>query len=323
MSQIVRIAHSPDSDDAFMFYALTQGRLDISGLEIQHVLRDIETLNRAAFEGTYEISAISFHAYAHLADRYALMPSGASFGDGYGPVVVTRTARRREEFPQMVTAIPGELTTAALALRLWQPEVRTVVVPFDRILEEVRSGKVDAGVVIHEGQLTYQQDGLVAVTDLGAWWKEETGDPLPLGGNGIRKDLDPAHSRRLCRLLTQSIAYGLDHRQEAMEYAMRYARGLEDDPVRSDRFVGMYVNEWTRDYGAAGLYDLRASMTGVQVLVATTTMTLFVPCVAQFSVTLKERGWKAALAMTAFIFPFAFLVGGLLSHLLRALGVAL
>ena len=252
MSQLVRIAHSPDSDDAFMFYALTQGRLDISGLDIQHVLRDIETLNRAAFESTYEISAISFHAYAHLADRYALMPSGASFVDGYGPVVVTRTARRREEFPELVTAIPGELTTAALALKLWQPGVRTVVVPFDQILDAVRSGQVDAGVVIHEGQLTYQEEGLVAVTDLGAWWKEETGDPLPLGGNGIRKDLDPAHSRRLCRLLTESIAYGLDHRQEAMEYAMRYARGLEDDPARSDRFVAMYVNEWTRDYGAAG-----------------------------------------------------------------------
>jgi 1,4-dihydroxy-6-naphthoate synthase len=252
MSQIVRIAHSPDSDDAFMFYALTQGRLDIAGLDIQHVLRDIETLNRAAFESTYEISAISFHAYAHLADRYALMPSGASFGDGYGPVLVSKTARRREEFPDLVTAIPGELTTAALALKLWQPGVRTRVVPFDQILDEVRSGRVDAGVVIHEGQLTYQEDGLIAVTDLGAWWKEETGDPLPLGGNGIRRDLDPAHSRRLCRLLTESIAYGLDHRQEAMEYAVRYARGLEDDPVRSDRFVAMYVNEWTRDYGAAG-----------------------------------------------------------------------
>lgn len=252
MSQIVRIAHSPDSDDAFMFYALTQGRLDTSGLEISHVLRDIETLNRAAFEGTYEISAISFHAYAHLADRYTLMPSGASFGDGYGPVLVSRTGRRREEFPDLLTAIPGELTTAALALRLWQPAARTVVVPFDQILHEVRTGKVDAGVVIHEGQLTYQEEGLVAVADLGAWWKEETGDPLPLGGNGIRRDLDPGLSRRLCRLLTESIAYALDHRQEALDYAMRYARGLEDDPVRSDRFVAMYVNEWTRDYGAVG-----------------------------------------------------------------------
>lgn len=252
MSQLVRIAHSPDSDDAFMFYALTQGCLDISGLEIQHVLRDIETLNRAAFESTYEISAISFHAYAHLADRYALMPSGASFGDGYGPIVVSRTPRRREDFAELVTAIPGELTTAALALKLWQPAVRTVIVPFDEILEAVRSGKVDAGVVIHEGQLTYEDDGLVGVVDLGAWWKGETGDPLPLGGNGIRRDLDPSLSRRLSRLLTESIAYGLDHRSEAMAYAVRYARGLEDDPARSDRFVAMYVNEWTRDYGTAG-----------------------------------------------------------------------
>jgi 1,4-dihydroxy-6-naphthoate synthase len=252
MNQIVRIAHSPDSDDAFMFYALTQGRLDTSGLEINHVLRDIETLNRAAFESTYEISAISFHAYAHLADRYALMPSGASFGDGYGPVVVARSGLSREELADLVTAIPGELTTAALTLKLWQPDAQTVVVPFDRILEEVRSGKVDAGVVIHEGQLTFQDEGLTAIVDLGAWWKEETGDPLPLGGNGIRRDLEAAHSRRLCRLLTESIAYGLDHRAEALAYAVQYARGLEDDPVRSDKFVGMYVNEWTRDYGVAG-----------------------------------------------------------------------
>ena len=252
MNRLVRIAHSPDSDDAFMFYALTQGRLDTSGLEINHVLRDIETLNRAAFESTYEISAISFHAYAYLAERYILMPSGASFGDGYGPVVVARSGLRRDQLAELTTAIPGELTTAALALKLWQPGARTVVVPFDRILDDVRSGKVDAGVVIHEGQLTYEDEGFVAIVDLGAWWKEETGDPLPLGGNGIRKDLDPAHSRRLCRLLTESIAYGLDHRQEALDYAMQYARGLEDDPVRSDRFVGMYVNEWTRDYGAAG-----------------------------------------------------------------------
>ena len=252
MSLLVRIAHSPDSDDAFMFYVLTQGRLDTAGLEISHVLRDIETLNRAAFESTYEISAISFHAYAYLAERYSLMPSGASFGDGYGPILVSRTVRRREEFPEILTAIPGELTTATLALKLWQPGVRTLVVPFDQILEEVRSGRVDAGVVIHEGQLTYQDEGLVAITDLGAWWKEDTGDPLPLGGNGIRRDLEPAHARRLCRLLTESIAYGLDHRAEAMAYAVRYARGLEDDAVRSDRFVAMYVNEWTRDYGPAG-----------------------------------------------------------------------
>jgi 1,4-dihydroxy-6-naphthoate synthase len=235
-----------------MFYALTQGLLDTEGLEISHVLRDIESLNQAAFEGTYEITALSIHGYAHLADRYALMPSGASFGDGYGPVVVARGEVSRDDLRGVEVAIPGELTTAHLALRLWQPEVATRVVPFDRILDVVAAGESVAGVVIHEGQLTFEEQGLRSVVDLGAWWQEETGGPLPLGGNGIRKDLEPALRARLCRLLRQSIDYALEHRQEALGYAVRYARGLEDDPVRSDRFVGMYVNEWTRDYGAAG-----------------------------------------------------------------------
>jgi 1,4-dihydroxy-6-naphthoate synthase len=248
----VRIAHSPDSDDAFMFYALTQGRLATAGLEIQHVLRDIESLNQAAFQGTYEITALSFHGYAHLADRYQLMPSGASFGDGYGPIVVTREPLGRADLAGRRVAIPGELTTAHLALRLWQPEVATEVVPFDRILDVVQAGEAEAGVVIHEGQLTYADLGLHAAVDLGAWWKEETGLPLPLGGNGIRRDLDEQLKRRLCSLLTGSIEYALDHRAEALGYAMRYARGLEDDPVRSDRFVHMYVNDWTRRYGDAG-----------------------------------------------------------------------
>lgn len=249
---LIRIAHSPDSDDAFMFYALTQGILDSEGLEIQHVLADIETLNQAAFAGTYEITALSFHGYAHLADRYRLMPSGASFGDGYGPVVVAREPLRREDLPALKVAIPGRLTTANLALQLWQPEVQSEIVPFDEILDAVKSGKVDAGVVIHEGQLTFGDEGLIAVVDLGAWWQEKTGGPLPLGGNGIRSDLDPSLQRRLCQLLTASINYALDHRQEALGYAVRYARGLEDDPVRSDRFVGMYVNDWTRGYGERG-----------------------------------------------------------------------
>jgi len=248
----IRIAHSPDSDDAFMFYALTQGLLETEGLEIRHVLQDIETLNQAAFEGTYEITALSFHAYAYLAEHYQLMPSGASFGDGYGPVLVARETLGRADVPGLRVAIPGKLTTAHLALRLWQPEVTTEIVAFDRILDAVVAGEVDAGVVIHEGQLTYGDLGLHPVVDLGAWWKEETGGPLPLGGNGIRRDLDPELKRRLCRLLTQSIEYGLGHRGEALGYAVQYARGLEDDPERSDRFVGMYVNDWTRDYGAAG-----------------------------------------------------------------------
>jgi 1,4-dihydroxy-6-naphthoate synthase len=248
----VRIAHSPDSDDAFMFYALTQGQLDTSGLVVEHVLRDIETLNQAAFAGTYEITALSFHAYAHLADRYQLMPSGASFGDGYGPIVVSRQALTREDLAGRVVAIPGQLTTAHLALRLWQPAVEVRVVAFDRILEVVAAGEAEAGVVIHEGQLTYADQGLRAAVDLGAWWKGETGLPLPLGGNGIRRDVAEPLKQRLCRLLSASIAYGLDHRREALSYATRYARGLEDDPVRSDRFVDMYVNDWTRDYGEAG-----------------------------------------------------------------------
>jgi 1,4-dihydroxy-6-naphthoate synthase len=248
----IRIAHSPDSDDAFMFYALTHGRLDTSGLEIEHSLQDIESLNQAAFDGRYEITALSFHAYAHLAERYDLMPSGASFGDGYGPVVVTREPRRREELRGRRIAIPGELTTSHLALRLWLSEFEKVPVAFDRILDTVAGGEVDAGVVMHEGQLTYADHGLHAVVDLGAWWKQETGLPLPLGGNGIRRDLDPALQRRLCRLLSESIEYALSNRSEALAYAMRYARGLEYDLARSDRFVGMYVNDWTRDYGAEG-----------------------------------------------------------------------
>jgi 1,4-dihydroxy-6-naphthoate synthase len=248
----IRIAHSPDSDDAFMFYALTQGILETEGLEIRHVLADIETLNQAAFQGTYEITALSFHGYAHLADRYQLMPSGASFGDGYGPVVVSRAPLGRSDLVGCKVAIPGQLTTANLALHLWQPEVATEIVPFDRILDAVLAGEAEAGVVIHEAQLTYGDLGLRSVVDLGVWWKGETGLPLPLGGNGIRRDLDPELKRRLCRLLTQSIEYGLDHRAEALGYAVRYARGLEDDPVRSDRFVGMYVNDWTRGYGETG-----------------------------------------------------------------------
>jgi 1,4-dihydroxy-6-naphthoate synthase len=248
----IRIAHSPDSDDAFMFYALTQGLLDDEGLTIEHVLEDIETLNQAAFQGTYEITALSIHGYAHLADRYALMPSGAGFGDNYGPVVVSREPRGRDGLAGMEVVIPGQLTTAHLALKLWQPEVTTRVVPFDRILEEVAEGRAAAGVVIHEGQLTYQDLGLAAEVDLGVWWHREFGGPLPLGGNGIRKDLPEELQKRLCRLLRQSIDYALEHREEALGYARRYARGIEDDAERSDRFVGMYVNHWTQEYGSVG-----------------------------------------------------------------------
>ena len=249
----VHIAHSPDSDDAFMFYALTQGVLDVEGLQIEHVLADIETLNQAAFDGRYDITALSFHGYAHLADRYQLMPSGASFGDGYGPVVVAREPLTREQLAGVEVAIPGKLTTAALALQLWQPAVRTRILPFDRILDAVKAGEVRAVVVIHEGQLTFGDEGLVAAVDLGAWWQGETGGPLPLGGNGIRRDLPEDLKARLCGLLTASIEHALSHRQEALDFALRYARGIEHDRARADRFVGMYVNEWTRGYGERGL----------------------------------------------------------------------
>ena len=248
----ISIAHSPDSDDAFMFWALSQGVLDTDGIAVEHVLADIETLNQAAFAGRYEVTALSLHAYAYLHDRYQLMPSGASFGDGYGPVVVAKEPRTREDLAGVEVAIPGKLTTAALALRLWQPAVATRIVPFDQVLDVVARGEAAAGVVIHEGQLTYGEQGLHSVVDLGAWWKAETGGPLPLGANGIRRDLPEETKRLLCRLLRESIDCGLSHRQEALDYALRYARGIEDDRARADRFVGMYVNEWTRDYGEAG-----------------------------------------------------------------------
>jgi len=251
-TRTIHIAHSPDSDDAFMFYALTQGLLETGNLTIEHELRDIETLNQAAFEGTFEITALSFHAYAHLADRYMLMPSGASFGDGYGPVVVAKEPTTRADLAGTTVLIPGELTTAHLVLQLWQPDIKTRSVPFDEILGRVTAGEAPAGVVIHEGQLTYADSGLHAVVDLGEWWQTETGGPLPLGCNGIRRDLPDDLKVDLCRLLTDSIAYALDHRGEALSYATRYARELEEDPVRSDRFVQMYVNDWTRGYGEAG-----------------------------------------------------------------------
>lgn len=253
----VRIAHSPDSDDAFMFYALTQGLLDTEGLEISHVLEDIETLNQAAFEGTYEITALSFHGYAYLADRYQVMSSGASFGDNYGPVVVAAQPMTRDDLSGKTVAIPGKLTTAHLALKLWYPDAETQIVPFDKILDVVESGEAAAGVVIHEGQLTFGDRGLHSVVDLGKWWHEETGGPLPLGCNGIKRELEPELKSRLCRLLRQSIDYALDNREEALGFAIKYARDLEQDAVRSDRFVSMYVNEWTRQYGDAGRTAVR------------------------------------------------------------------
>ena len=251
----IRIAHSPDSDDAFMFYGLASGRVPANGFELEHVLADIESLNRAAFDGTYEITAVSFHAYAHLTDRYILLPHGASMGDRYGPVVVAR-----KDGPSSLrgtrVAVPGELTTAFLALRLFDPDVRHVVVPFDQIQEKVHSGEVAAGLLIHEGQLTYADEGLRKIVDLGEWWAERTaGLPLPLGGNVIRRDLGANAISTLSRLLHDSIAYGLEHRDEAVRYAMQFGRGI--DRARTDQFVGMYVNGLTLEYGDRGREAVR------------------------------------------------------------------
>ena len=251
----VRIAHSPDSDDAFMFYGLASGRVAADGFELEHVLADIETLNRAAFQGLYEITAVSFHAYAYLTDRYLLLPHGASMGDRYGPIVVARNDGP-SSLEGVRVAVPGELTTAFLTLRLFHPAVQHVVVPFDRIQDQVRGGQIPAGLLIHEGQLTYADEGLKKIVDLGEWWADRTGGlPLPLGGNIIRRDLGPATIARLSRLLHDSIAYGLDHRGEAVDYAMQFGRGL--DRGRTDAFVGMYVNNLTLDYGERGREAVR------------------------------------------------------------------
>jgi 1,4-dihydroxy-6-naphthoate synthase len=246
----IHIAHSPDSDDAFMFYGLASGQVPSDGFEIEHVLADIETLNRAAFDGKYEVTAVSFHAYAHLTDRYVLLPHGASMGDRYGPIVVARKDGP-SSLDGVSVAVPGELTTAFLALKLFYPDVRHVVVPFDQIQDQVASGAVAAGLLIHEGQLTYADDGLTKIVDLGEWWADRTrGLPLPLGGNIIRRDLGARAIATLSKLLHDSIAYALDHRTEAVEYAMRFGRGL--DRAKTDQFVGMYVNGLTLDYGERG-----------------------------------------------------------------------
>jgi 1,4-dihydroxy-6-naphthoate synthase len=252
----IRVGHSPDSDDAFMFYALTHDKLDTGGLRFEHQLEDIETLNKRALRGELEISAVSIHAFAYLADHYALLASGSSMGDRYGPTLVTREPKTLDDLRQATIAVPGLLTTAYLTLQLCLGrDVPIVVMPFDEILAAVVEGRVDAGLLIHEGQLYYGDRGLHKVVDLGEWWYEQTGLPLPLGGNVVRKDLGPAMVSRIAGLLKQSIRYALDHRQEALDYALGYARGL--DPALADRFVGMYVNEWTVDYGPRGREAVR------------------------------------------------------------------
>ena len=246
----LHLAHSPDSDDAFMFYALATKKIPTGDISFAHVLEDIETLNRKAREEVYDITAVSFHAYAELAERYILMSSGASFGDGYGPIVVTRSPLQDESLKGKRIAIPGKKTTAYLALCLYEPDFEPVETRFDEILDKVIKGEADAGVVIHEGQLTYGSYGLTRKVDLGVWWKNETGLPLPLGGNVIRRGLDLEIIRRADELLHESISYGLEHREEALEYALQFARGLE--PATAEHFVSMYVNQWTLDYGEKG-----------------------------------------------------------------------
>jgi 1,4-dihydroxy-6-naphthoate synthase len=246
----ITVAHSPDSDDAFMFYALATNKVRVPGLKFSHTLTDIETLNRKAMEGFYDVSAISFHAYPYVQDKYALMPCGGSVGEQYGPMVIAPRSMTLDELKTMKVAVPGTMTTAYLALKLFAPKIETAVVPFDRIIEEVVAGKYEAGLIIHEGQLTYERSGLKRILDLGKWWHEQTNLPLPLGGNAIRRELGPELIAQVTRALRDSIQYALDHREPALAYAMQFARDL--DPQMADRFVGMYVNERTIDYGEDG-----------------------------------------------------------------------
>ena len=252
----ISLAHSPDSDDAFMFFGLARGHVPSGDLRIEHVLTDIETLNREAMQGRHEVTAISFHAYPYVSERYALMPCGGSIGDGYGPLLVARDDVDPEHLEGKTVAVPGTLTTAYLALKLYAPGLETRVVPFDRILDDVKAGNADLGLIIHEGQLTYGGLGLSKVLDLGAWWKAETGLPLPLGGNAVRRDLGDELMQRLTRLVRETVRYSLAHRREALEYAMSFARGM--DPAVADRFVGMWVNEMTLDCGERGRAAVQA-----------------------------------------------------------------
>jgi 1,4-dihydroxy-6-naphthoate synthase len=254
--RVIQVAHSPDADDAFMFWAMAEGKIDTGGRRYVHELADIETLNRRALAGELELTAVSLHAYAHLADRYALLAHGASIGDRYGPRLVARgpapapPADPRATLAGRTVAIPGTLTTAWLALQLYQPKVRPVVVPFDQIEDYVAAGKADAGLLIHEGQLTFADRGLHLWADMGEWWYGETGLPLPLGGNVVRRDLGDDLLRAIARDMKASIEYGLAHRDEALRHAQRFSRGL--DAIRTDRFIGMYVNDYTVDYGPTG-----------------------------------------------------------------------
>lgn len=246
----ITVAHSPDSDDAFMFYGLATGKLATEGIKFEHTLKDIQSLNDDARRGVYDVTAISFHAYAYVADKYALLPHGASIGDNYGPIVVSKEPRDASEIGEMKIAVPGELTSAYLALRLYNKDFSHVVMPFDEIIGAVQKGEVDAGLLIHEGQLYYKQIGLDKVLDLGEWWHEKTGLPLPMGGNVIRRDLGKDLMREVSKHLHDSIVYSMENREDALAYAMQFAREMQ--PELADRFVAMWVNDLTLDYGERG-----------------------------------------------------------------------
>ena len=260
--QTIRVGHSPDPDDAFMFHALANNKFDTGDLKFVHQLEDIETLNRRAMNGELEVSAVSIHAYSYLLDKYALLPSGCSMGDNYGPMIVARTPMNIGDLPAIKIAIPGTLTTAFLTLKLLYASIGASdklsygVVPFDEIIPAVQSGQYDAGLIIHEGQLTFKNQGLHLVVDLGVWWQDRTGLPLPLGGNVVRKDLGTETMGRVSKLIKQSIQYSLDHRADALQYALQYARDM--DVTLADKFVGMYVNDWTLDYGERGRAAVKA-----------------------------------------------------------------
>ncbi|HEU4714432.1 MAG TPA: MqnA/MqnD/SBP family protein [Pyrinomonadaceae bacterium] len=255
----ITLAHSPDSDDAFMFYGLATNKIDTGGLHFQHLLKDIQTLNEEATRGTYDVTAISFHAYAYVADQYALLPHGASIGDNYGPIVVSREQATADDIPKLKIAIPGKLTSAFLALRLFNADFQYEVVPFDKIIDAVLEGRCDAGLLIHEGQLFYQTKGLHKVLDLGEWWHQLHGLPLPMGGNAIRRELGPELIGEISQLLRESIQYSLNNREDALQYALQFARDM--DPALADRFVGMWVNELTLDYTERGREAVRRLLT--------------------------------------------------------------
>jgi 1,4-dihydroxy-6-naphthoate synthase len=249
-AQKITVAHSPDSDDAFMFYGLATNKLDTGDLAFTHVLKDIQTLNEEAMRGTYDVTAISFHAYAYIADKYVLLPHGASIGENYGPVVVSREPVKAEQLSSLKIAVPGTLTSAFLTLRIFNPAFEYEVVPFDRIIDAVQEGRCDAGLLIHEGQLFYESIGLHKVLDLGEWWHKRTGLPLPMGGNAIRRDLGPNLIREVSKTLRESIRYALDNREDALQYAMQFARDM--DMELADRFVAMWVNDLTLEYTERG-----------------------------------------------------------------------